>query len=221
MNRKELAKLKGKRVRLRPIARRSEASGKELEHIDDVWLIEDVSPDGVRLSNGRTGHNVVLKDDHIHEYRSDSSSKGDGFLLLHSQVQLKGRDATVEPFHYRHSLEQLSEAVATLGSELDEAFRLAKGAVIEGPSPLRIFALGERPCIEVHAFGVRFLGMNSTVYYNSGSISCLSPDTTYYVYGIDAQRRGGTITYEATVSRWEALSGVEKIYIGRILIPKA
>jgi hypothetical protein len=221
MNRKELSKLKGNLLRLRPIARVTESTGQMLEYRDDVWLVQDASPDGVTLSNARSGHTIFLNHDHIHEYRSDCSGESNGFLLLQSEIRLKGKKATVEPFHYRHSLEQLADVVANLESQLDESLRLAKGAIIEGPSPLRIFLLGEAPCIEVNSFGVHFLGMDSTVYYSSGSISGLSPDTTYYVYGMDAERSGGAIVYLATPNRWEALIGAGTIYIGRISVPQA
>ncbi|MHB8652440.1 MAG: hypothetical protein ACYDA9_01025 [Terriglobia bacterium] len=220
MNRKELPKLKWKRLKLRPIARRLDSSGIELEGVDDVWVVQDVSPEGLRLSNGRTDHNLLLKADHIHEYRSDPNSEEGGFLLLNSQIHLEARKVTVEPFHYRHSLKALSEAVETLENELDEALRLAKGAVIEGATPLSLYEVGKRSWIAVQSFGIRYEGRDSAVYYNSGSISGPWADVVCYVYAIDHRREGGAVAYFATVNRWEALAGHEKIYIGRIYMPK-
>ena len=216
MNHKELPRLSGKRLKLRPIPRRFESSGGELKHADDLWLVEVVPPRNLRLANPRTDETLLLGDDHIHEYRSDPES--DGFLMLHSEVQIRGSRVTVEPFHYRHSLEDLSERVAALEADLDESFRAANGLMIEGPSPLQILALGDNPRIEVCGFGARFADMDSTVYYNSGSISGLSPGRHYYVYAIDPKREGGAAIYAATPNRWE-VSSPERIYVGRILIP--
>jgi hypothetical protein len=160
-----------------------------------------------------------LKSDHIHEYRSDVTTQSDGFLILHSEIQIRNGKVTVEPFHYLHALDKLSERVETLEAQVGASFRLAQGFVIEGPSPLQMFALGEHPCIEVRAFAARFPGLDRTVYYSSGSIGGLPPGTTYYVYGIDPARSGSAITYLATVNLWEALDSAENIYVGRIFIP--
>lgn len=194
----------------------------EVGHRDDLWLVQDVLVGAVDLINTRTREDLTLKNDHIQEYRSDSDlpAQSDGFLLLLSEVQIRNGKVTVEPLHYRHALDRLSESVKTLETQFDVSLRLAQGFVIEGPCPLQIFAVGERCCIEVLAFGARFAGLGRTVYYNSGSISGLPPDKTHYVYGTDPARRGGAIPYLASANLWEAFDSAENFYVGRIFVPK-
>ena len=86
-----------KKIRLRPIARRIEPTGHELPPIDDWWQIESSSREEIRLVNPRTSHIVTLGVDHIKEYMTDTGGGSDGFLVLKSQVILKGSGVCVEP----------------------------------------------------------------------------------------------------------------------------
>jgi hypothetical protein len=86
-----------KKVRIRPIARRIEPSGRELPPIDDQWLIENTSKEKVTLVNPRTNHILTVGADHIKEYMTDHEGGSDGFLVLKSQVILKGTSVHVEP----------------------------------------------------------------------------------------------------------------------------
>jgi hypothetical protein len=100
MNKSKLAKTRYFRMRIRPVARRFDAT-RELPRIDDDWLVEDTSQDGLRLKNSRTGHGILLPYDHIHDFRSDPSEYPRevkrGFLMLLSQVWLQGNRAGIEP----------------------------------------------------------------------------------------------------------------------------
>jgi hypothetical protein len=97
MNREKVATMQYKKVRVRPIARRIEPSGQELAPIDDWWQIESTSKEKLKLVNPRTSHFVMLGADHIREYMTDYAGGSDGFLVLKSQIILKGASAFVEP----------------------------------------------------------------------------------------------------------------------------
>ena len=101
MNVAQLKKNINQRVQLRPIARRFDEDGRELEQIDDDWIIQEVSDDGVKVSNLRTSHFTTLGRDHIHHFTSnpDRSVSGikHGFLILNVQVLLRGSALSIEP----------------------------------------------------------------------------------------------------------------------------
>ena len=97
MNREKVATMRYKRVRIRPVARRIEGTGQELPQIDDVWQIAEASREKFKLVNPRTSHFVTMGADHIVEYMTDYEGGSDGFLVLKSQVILKGASAHVEP----------------------------------------------------------------------------------------------------------------------------
>jgi hypothetical protein len=97
MNRGKLALMQFKRVRVRPIARRINRFGEELEQIDDSWPIMSSSRDSLTLQNPRSGQNVDLGADHVREYITDPG-RSDGFLILKSQIILHDpRGFSLEP----------------------------------------------------------------------------------------------------------------------------
>jgi hypothetical protein len=97
MNREKVSTMQFKKVRIRPIARRIESTGRELPPIDDWWQITDSSREKFKLVNPRTDHFVTLGADHIKEYMTDYAGGSDGFLVLKSQIILKGASLFVEP----------------------------------------------------------------------------------------------------------------------------
>ena len=97
MNREKVAGMRGRQVKLRPVALRFEMTGEALPSIDDVWRIQQASKDAVELFNPRTHHVVKLGLDNIREYLTDLHGGTDGFLQLKVQISLKGIEATVEP----------------------------------------------------------------------------------------------------------------------------
>lgn len=101
MNLEQLKKNVGQRVRLRPIARRFDEHGRELEAKDDVWIVQAVTDIGISLSNERTGHQPTLGRDHVYSYASDPgrtrAELKHGFLTLHVQLFLRGFLAEIEP----------------------------------------------------------------------------------------------------------------------------
>lgn len=100
MHWKHLEKSVGQRVRLRPMARRFEG-GLALPQLDDVWIIQRVSKEGVRLHNTRTDHCPTLGADHIFSYSTDPDrSRGaelHGILQLLVQLTLRGDEVLTEP----------------------------------------------------------------------------------------------------------------------------
>lgn len=102
MQKDALKKSLNKRVRLRPIARRFNGGrhGAELPLVDDYWVIEQVTAEGVTLRNTRTGHRPSLRFDHIHHFTSDLAD-GYGFLVLTVQLHIGGIDAWIEPLPLR------------------------------------------------------------------------------------------------------------------------
>src|SRR5215469_7823235 len=99
MNKEQIKKSLGHRVRIRPIAKQFDGT-KALPLMDDDWIIRRVDDD-VELSNMRTGHAAILGFDHIFSYMSepgrDSGGIKYGFLQLRIQLSLAGKDVKIEP----------------------------------------------------------------------------------------------------------------------------
>jgi hypothetical protein len=127
-----------------------------------------------------------------------------------------GEPTLAAPLSKRTEMPQMDQSEH---EQWDENARLAKGMVLEGASPLSVRSDGGRPLILVSSFGARFNEKPFPVYYNSGSISISAKNATVYVFAVDPERRGGAISYQATLVRREALAGNEKIYIGSVRIP--
>jgi hypothetical protein len=193
-----------------------------LEVLDDIWLVQEASRDKVTILNTRTQHILSIGSDHIREYLTDESVKADCFLRLKSQIFIQGRSVTLEPLDDRgepmHSPVLARKAAE---EEMDVAFRLAKGFVIEGLSPLSEFRSAGSVGINVSAFTAWITDKNTRIAYNSGSIVGLAPGITYYVFARDPERKGGSVAYMATPIRHSALAGDDKLYVGRLRTPAA
>ena len=87
----------GKRLRIRPIARRFKATGEELTQIDDIWMVQAARQDRIELVNVASSHIAAFGPDHIKELRTDPNVGSDGMLILKSQVSLKGAGVEIEP----------------------------------------------------------------------------------------------------------------------------
>lgn len=75
MNRRQLQKLIGQSLRLRPVPQ--DAMGTQ---VDDLWAIIVADETGLHLRIQRTGYEFPLGTDHIMEYRTPN------FLILKSTV---------------------------------------------------------------------------------------------------------------------------------------
>jgi hypothetical protein len=101
MNWEQMKRNVGCHVQLEPTACRIDDNGRKLPAIDDDWIVEDVSPVGVRISNARTNHSIILGSDHIHHFTSDPERSRlgipHGFLTLNVQIFLQGIKGWVRP----------------------------------------------------------------------------------------------------------------------------
>jgi hypothetical protein len=101
LNFEQLKKTKGMRMQLVPLAHRLDDAGKVLPQIDDDWLVESVSQEGIAISNSRTGLSVMLGLDHIHSYASNPNRKEGGskfgFFTLKVQLTLKRHEVVIRP----------------------------------------------------------------------------------------------------------------------------
>ena len=101
MNFEQLKTNVGWHVNLHPIAVRLDDRDNEMEDTDYDWVIEEVTSDGIRISNLSTGHFAVLGKDHIHHFTSNPGRKGPaigyGFLTLTVQLFLKGNEVIPRP----------------------------------------------------------------------------------------------------------------------------
>lgn len=101
MNLDQLKKNLGQRVQLEPAACRLGNDDKELDLINDDWILDEASNEYLRISNIRTQHIVKLGKDHIHHYTSNPNRAEQGFkygfLTLNVQIFLKGADSWVRP----------------------------------------------------------------------------------------------------------------------------
>jgi len=96
------------------------------------------------------------------------------------------------------------------------------GAVAVRPTSNMLTATdaGTSATVNVAAFTLRVAGQ-ADVSYSLGSISSLTFNTLYFIYCDDPTLRGGAQTYNATVTKEEALNGVGRIFLGSILTPAA
>ncbi|MGA7625374.1 MAG: hypothetical protein WB630_22610 [Candidatus Acidiferrales bacterium] len=92
------------RVKIRPVARRIDPNGFDLEQVDEAFQIEHTSRTELTLRSVRTGQGIVLGTDHVREFMSDGNiiNKSDGYLILKSQVFLFApRGFAVQPLDRR------------------------------------------------------------------------------------------------------------------------
>lgn len=96
MDHETVATIEVKKVRIRPVARRTELRGRVLPPIDDWWRIKRQSSKKLTLVNYRTNQGLALRIDDITQLRADPDGRGHGLLFLKGQVVLRGSTAYVE-----------------------------------------------------------------------------------------------------------------------------
>lgn len=102
MNKNQVAKWKGRKFRLRPIAIRLSETGERLPQEDDIWSVSEVADDAVTINNLRTGHQWDLGLDNVREFRTPD------FLLLRCQISLQARRVISEPLIFTSAEKNLS-----------------------------------------------------------------------------------------------------------------
>lgn len=97
MDHETIAKMHFKKLKIRPIAKTIEFTGRALPPIDDCWRIENLSNGKFRLVNYRTNHGLTLSLDDIEEFKVvDPETGTHGLLYLRGQVVLRGSGVHVE-----------------------------------------------------------------------------------------------------------------------------
>lgn len=109
MNRKGLAGLHGRTIRLRPLPRRFDKRLGWLPSIDDAWRLErtTVSKAPVRASNLATGHFIDLSADNVFEFREPD------VVVLKSQLTLTARQVLAEPLPDPRARYSTSDPIVT------------------------------------------------------------------------------------------------------------
>jgi hypothetical protein len=100
MNNEQMRKNLRAHVLLVPAAYHLDQYGFELPTVEDPWwLIEDVSDDGVKIRNPRSGHVKLLTYDHLYKWTNDQPKSGAkrGFLSLHVQITVQGNLVSIVP----------------------------------------------------------------------------------------------------------------------------
>lgn len=101
MNKNMIQRCLHYRIRIRPIPRRF-SEGVEQDVVDYVWLVENVSQDGVVKISNPNGHFAMLGSDHIREFTTDPQSETDGlkhgFFTLKGHMYFENGHLCVEPF---------------------------------------------------------------------------------------------------------------------------
>lgn len=81
-------------------------------------------------------------------------------------------------------------------------------------NPLTSTGTASTASITIASHVVQYGGF--TVSYNGGTISGLSPLTTYYVYADDANLDGGAVTYAASTTPVTVVASKDRYYVGSI-----
>ena len=84
-------------------------------------------------------------------------------------------------------------------------------------NPLTATDAGASATVNIAAFTMRVSGTDLSI--NSGSITGLSFETVYFIYYEDWQFDGGTVSYDATTTRENALNGPARFFVGSITTP--
>lgn len=97
MNKSQLKKNEGFRVKLRP-----PPQSRDGHIVDRDWVITSVEDDRVRLDEPVAGYSFPLGLDSIYSFATnpklDTPAIRNGFLVLHAQIILDGNTVHVEPF---------------------------------------------------------------------------------------------------------------------------
>lgn len=101
MNKDMMKRNVGVHVLLQPPAIYLDENGLEAKQPTEPerWRVEDVTDEGVKISNLRSRHYRVLGYDHIKNFASDGVVAGTrrGFLILVMQPYIQGNDVTLVP----------------------------------------------------------------------------------------------------------------------------
>ena len=90
-----LQRLKGKKVRIRPVPYKHTSIDKI--SLNEFWVVENATDDFLEISYPATGHSKRIGKDHVKEFMTDTQFGSDGILVLKSQIIIDGRAVHIEP----------------------------------------------------------------------------------------------------------------------------
>jgi hypothetical protein len=94
---------------------------------------------------------------------------------------------------------------------------LANTGSIQTTDPITATDAGTSVTISVATHTVQ--RTSGPITYESGSITALSYDTTYYVYCDDNRYQGGTVPFFATTNRADVVGTIGRYYVGEVTTP--
>lgn len=97
MNRQKISQMSGKRVQFWPPTRRFDLWNRELPSMNDTYFITESGRRGMIVRNTCTDHQFLINNDHVVEFRSDTTERTHGVFILKSQIVLQYRSALLEP----------------------------------------------------------------------------------------------------------------------------
>jgi len=96
MNKSQLPKLRGHKVRIRPPSIQLDSvTGEPFTARDDIWIVVSATTEELLIRNTYTQHHATIRPDHMIEYVSET--KDTGFLMLKIQVLLRSSEVHIEP----------------------------------------------------------------------------------------------------------------------------
>lgn len=139
-------------------------------------------------------------------------AEDDGTVTL-DEAYPQGRDASVV---------DLTSRIGDTGKAVDQRFlptvSVSNRLSAQNTDPLTSSSDASVATITVASHTVQYGA--GLVSYTGGSITGLSVDTTYYVYGDDADLTGGVVPYSATTNPQTVVAGNSRYYVGAIRTAK-
>jgi hypothetical protein len=205
MKKDQIKKNLNHRVKLRPVARRFDGNGK-LDQLDDDWIIESCTDEGVRIKNIRTDHTTMLGFDQIHSYMSDPNRNyggiKHGFLTLHGQLHIHGWKVSFEPTERpERPYDPPSSRREEVQKIIDEYYTALKSKKyfkgIEGRSSCALVIVPEISSIKLDLSNLpgNFTTLFKPIYYSSGSLNSEITGRSRFTFG---SRTGDRVPYAVT-----------------------
>ena len=141
-------------------------------------------------------------------------ANADGSITLKDGAGLDGRPAS--------EITTVLSRVSDAGKAVDQRFlptvSVSNRLSAQNTDPLTSSSDASVATITVASHTVQYGA--GLVSYTGGSITGLSVDTTYYVYGDDAELTGGAVPYSATTNPQTVVAGNSRYYVGAIRTAK-
>jgi len=138
----------------------------------------------------------------------------DGTITLKAGAAIDGRSGS--------SLPTMLSKIANAGKALNQTFlptvSVSNRLSAQNTDPLTSTSDASVSTITVASHTVQYGA--GLVSYTGGSITGLTPDTTYYVYGEDENLTGGAVAYSATTNPQTVVAGNNRYYVGAIRTAK-